>query len=143
MTADGAVAVPHDSFRAATLAQLSEVCVALGDIDAARALHIPLLAYQGQLIVVSWGVACSGATDRYLGMLEATMGAVSEAEGHYAAALTLEERATAPSQAARTRPVVGAPPPTTRSIPDQPRLVPKRSSRTRGTKRTLCASPTS
>ena len=62
-----------------------------------------LLAYQGQLIVVSWGVACLGAADRYLGMLEATMGAVSEAEAHYAAALTLEERATAPSQAARTR----------------------------------------
>ena len=103
LTADGAVAVPHDSFRAATLAQLSEVCVALGDIDAAQALHSLMLAYQGQLMVVSWGVACLGAADRYLGMLEATMGDSSEAEGHFAAALTLEERVTAPSQTARTR----------------------------------------
>ena len=26
-----------------------------------------MLAYHGQLIVVSWGVACLGAADRYLG----------------------------------------------------------------------------
>jgi hypothetical protein len=103
LTADGAAAVPDDAFRAATLAQLSEVCAALGDIEAARALHTPMLGYHGQLIVHSWGVACLGAADRYLGMLEATVGAYNEAEEHYAAALTLEQLATAASQTARTR----------------------------------------
>jgi hypothetical protein len=41
--------------------------------------------------VVSWGVACVGAADRYLAMLAAASGRLAEAERGFEAALALEQ----------------------------------------------------
>jgi hypothetical protein len=53
--------------------------------------------------VVSWGVACVGAADRYLAMLAAASGRLAEAVRGFEAALALEQSVLAAPLAARTR----------------------------------------
>ena len=103
LAADELAAVPSDSVLSSALADLTEVVARVGDDDAAGAVHRRLEPFGGQLLVVSWGVACLGAADRHLAMLETRLGRYDEAEAHLAAALTLEERAGGRPAAARTR----------------------------------------
>ncbi len=100
---DGFAAVPSDSILSGCLADLSETTARVGDEDMAAALHDRLQPFSGQLLVVSWGVACLGAADRFLAMLEGVLGRRDEAEAHLAAALQFEERAGGRPAAARTR----------------------------------------
>lgn len=103
LVADRAAIVPRDIIWSAALAQLATVCGHLGDHSAAPMLHDFLEPFDGQLLVVAWGVACAGAAARHLGVLEAILGDHEAADGHFAAAIDLEERAGAPALAARSR----------------------------------------
>jgi tetratricopeptide (TPR) repeat protein len=87
----------------ATLAALAEVCTHLGATQHVEELTAALAPYSGQLLVVSWGVACMGAADRYLAMLAATAGRLEEAERSFEAALALEQSVSSAPLAARTR----------------------------------------
>jgi hypothetical protein len=100
---DGFAAVPVDSVLSSALADLSEVCAVVGDATQAAALHARLVPFTGQLLVVSWGVACLGAADRHLGMLETVMGRLDDAHEHFARAVELERRAEGRSALARTQ----------------------------------------
>jgi len=86
-----------------SLADLTEVAARVGDEEAVRALHRRLEPFSGQLLVVSWGVACLGAADRHLAMLETRQGRFDEAEANLRSALALEEHAGGRPAAARTR----------------------------------------
>ena len=97
-------AVPHDLVRPAALAVLADVAALLNDTDRAATLFELMEAYSGQLVVVATGSFCSGAADRYLGMMASLdRGRAVEAEAHFRAALVLETKIGAVPLAARTR----------------------------------------
>jgi DNA-binding SARP family transcriptional activator/class 3 adenylate cyclase len=100
---DGVTGDPRGLAWSATLAHLAEVCARLGDSQQVDELTTALVPYTGQLIVVTWGVACIGAADRYLAMVTATGGRLAEAEQHFEAALDLEQSVGSAPLAARTR----------------------------------------
>jgi DNA-binding SARP family transcriptional activator/class 3 adenylate cyclase len=87
----------------ATLAALAEICTHLGATQHVEELTRALAPYSGQLLVVSWGVACMGAADRYLAMLAATAGRLDQAERYFETALALEQSVSSAPLAARTR----------------------------------------
>jgi tetratricopeptide (TPR) repeat protein len=87
----------------ATLAALAEVSARLGETQHAHDLSIALAPYAGQLIVAGWGTVCLGAADRYLAMLAATCGQLSDAERLFESALTLEQSIGSRPLATRTR----------------------------------------
>jgi DNA-binding CsgD family transcriptional regulator len=82
---------------------LSEVCAALGDAARGAVLYRLLLPYAGRNIVLGAGIACGGSADRYLGLLCATMGRWSEAQGHFEQALAMNSRIGARVALAHTR----------------------------------------
>jgi DNA-binding SARP family transcriptional activator/class 3 adenylate cyclase len=87
----------------ATLAALAEACTRLGATQHVEELSAALTPYSGQLLIVSWGVACIGAADRYLAMLAATASRLDQAERYFEAALALEQSVSSAPLAARTR----------------------------------------
>jgi tetratricopeptide (TPR) repeat protein len=95
--------VPRDSMWTASLAYLAEVAGVLEDKARASTLYNLFVPHRGHLVVLSWGIACLGAVDRFLGILSAVLGHWETAEGHFKSALALEERVGAPPLAARTR----------------------------------------
>jgi class 3 adenylate cyclase len=100
---NGFAAIPSDSVLSSSLADLTEVAARVGDEAALLALHHRLEPFAGQLLVVSWGVACLGAADRHLAMLETRLGRYDAAEANLASALALEVHAGGRPAAARTR----------------------------------------
>ena len=68
----------------------------LGDRDRAVLLLDLFRPYSGLLVVFAGGSHCTGAVDRYLGMLATVLGRFSEAEAWLDAAIGLEERAGSP-----------------------------------------------
>ncbi len=94
---------PRDLTWSMALAILSEVCAAVRDRETAVILRGLLDPYAGQLIVAAWGVFCPGASDRYIGMLEALLGNTDEALDRFGLAVDLEERAGFSALATRTR----------------------------------------
>ena len=78
-----------DGFRAglwvASLTYLADAATAVGDRDAAELLYPELEPLAGTNVMIGHGVACYGAGDRYLGMLAATLGELTEAERHFEA----------------------------------------------------------
>jgi tetratricopeptide (TPR) repeat protein len=97
-----------DATASVALSQLAEAAVRVGDRKAAARFYDLLLPHRGHLLVVGWGVICSGAADRYLGMLASLLGGTAAAVDHYEAALELEQRVDAPALVARTRYALGA-----------------------------------
>jgi DNA-binding CsgD family transcriptional regulator len=110
--------VARDDFREAQrgthpgncLAILADVCTVLVDADNARTLYRLLLPYGGEALV--GGNLCFGASDRYLGMLAATIAGGKPADGgtwdaaahrHFAAALAWNARVGARPALAWTR----------------------------------------
>ena len=89
--------------RPVTLALAAECAVLLDDRERAAWLRPCLAPRRGTLLVVASGTSCEGAVDRYLGALAATLGEHEAAEGHFAAALALEESVGASALAVRTR----------------------------------------
>ncbi len=86
-----------------SLALMSEVCTVLDDRDRARVLLDLFRPYSGLLVVFAGGSHCTGAVDRYLGMLATVLGRFPEAESWFESAVALEERAGSPPLLARTR----------------------------------------
>jgi class 3 adenylate cyclase len=101
--AESGFALPLDSKRTVTLSYLAEVCARLGDAARAERIHELLLPYRDLAVVVPIHTICCGAAARYLGMLSTAMGDWSTAEGHFEAALALEERMKAWPWLAHTR----------------------------------------
>jgi class 3 adenylate cyclase len=102
LAADDFAGVPRDTTWSTALANLSTITAHLGHRQAAAALHPLIRPFDGQLVVVAWGVACAGAASRFLGMLETVLGDFEAADAHFAAAVDLEQRVHAPSLVART-----------------------------------------
>ena len=103
LVTDRLARIPHDIVRSGALSLLATVCATVGGPDGADDLHQALLPYEGQLIVIAWGVVCHGAADRHLAMLDTVLGRFDDADRRFAAAIALEERASAPALAAHTR----------------------------------------
>lgn len=79
------------------------MCSALSvETSYAKSLHRLFSPYEGHMVVLSWGVACLGAVDRYLGILEETMGQWDTSEAHFETAVALEDRISSPPLLART-----------------------------------------
>lgn len=73
----------RESLWLASLAHLTEACVALGDHDVAALVYPELEPLGGANLMIGHLVACYGAADRYLGMLAATLGEWRLAEEHF------------------------------------------------------------
>ena len=86
-----------------SLALMSVVCTVLDDTDRAEVLFELFRPYSGLLVVFAGGSHCTGAVDRYLGMLASVVRQWSDAEAHFDAAVELEGRVGSPPLLARTR----------------------------------------
>ena len=84
-----------------SLTYLTDACAAIGDRDVAALIYPELAAYEGGNVVIGYSVAFYGATDRYLGMLAATLGDRERAQRHFAAAHELNRRTGAATWLAR------------------------------------------
>lgn len=78
----------RESLWVASLTYLTDASCAVGDAEMATLLYPELAPLSGISLMIGHGVACYGATDRYLGMLAATSGENELAEHHFEAALT-------------------------------------------------------
>jgi hypothetical protein len=101
LATDDFAGVPTSWTRTLTMSLLAEASAVLDDADRAAPLYDLLEPHSGHLIVAGVGVICVGAADRFLAMLEATMGRPGAAQ-HFEAALTLEKRVDSPPFLAHT-----------------------------------------
>lgn len=85
------------------LVSTAELVVGLGLPDPGDTIADELLSYSGELVVVGAGIVCTGAYDRYRGMLADLDGRHDDAIEALSAALDLEESIQAPALTARTR----------------------------------------
>jgi hypothetical protein len=95
--------IRQDAFYLFTLSELAELSFAEGNREVAELLYEEMRHYEGHFAVVSWGVACNGAIDHYLGMLAATLDRWSEAETHFDSALLMNRRLGSRPFVARTQ----------------------------------------
>ena len=102
LSADGFLRILRGGTSTA-FAYLAEIACAVGDRGWAGKLYDRLLPYSGLAAFSGMGAHCSGAVDRYLGQLAATLGRFGVAERHYDAALHLETGLRSPPLLARTR----------------------------------------
>jgi hypothetical protein len=86
-----------------TLVETAEVVAGLKATRYAELLVAELEPYTGELVFVGAGVFCSGAFDRYRGMLLSLLGHQDEAVAALAAGLALEESVESPPLTARSR----------------------------------------
>jgi DNA-binding CsgD family transcriptional regulator/tetratricopeptide (TPR) repeat protein len=92
----------RESLWLASLTYLTDASSAVGDSEMAALVYPELQAHAGSNVVVGYGVACYGSSDRYLGMLAATLGDWERAEDHFEAALELNRRMGARTWLAHT-----------------------------------------
>jgi len=86
LAVDDFAAIPIDTLRVPTLVYCAETCAALGDTRRARVLYELLLPYAATFATHHLAV-CLGSTERYLGMLAATLGELELARGHFERAM--------------------------------------------------------
>jgi DNA-binding SARP family transcriptional activator len=98
----GVVRVPRDLTWTTSLCLLAETAATVGDPQSAAVLLAQLVAYRGQVAVLSQGVAVAGAFDRYIGLMQAVLGD-GAARSNFEAALVLETSLCAPPLVARTK----------------------------------------
>jgi DNA-binding CsgD family transcriptional regulator len=103
MATNDFAALPRDGRWTASMAFLTEICVALDDAHRAAVLYRLLLPHAGYNIVPGNGSGCPGAADRFLGMLAAAMARWEDAERHFVDALALNERTGGHAPLAHTR----------------------------------------
>jgi len=95
---------PGDEARSgAALGMLVEVAAERDRADHADALAELLAPFSGSLLAVVLGLSCTGAADRYLGMLDTLRGRHDEADAAFRRALALETRMRARALVPRTR----------------------------------------
>ena len=107
-----AEAIYHEEFRVfddalpvfwlTNIAVLSELCVALRDIDGARTLYAALVPYAQRNVVVSYS-SCWGPVERYLALLARAFGDDDARRRHARSALARADRMHAPLLAAELR----------------------------------------
>ena len=95
-----------DAYRATlwltSLTYLTDACAALGDEVVAAMVYPELERHGGANVMIGHLVSCYGATDRYLGMLAATLGEAERAVEHFERALELNRRMEAATWLAHT-----------------------------------------
>lgn len=92
LAANDFAAIPHDGVWSTSITYLAEVCAHLNDSERAATLYQRLLPYAGRNIVTGAHTVCYGSADRFLGLLAMTQQQWEQAEGHFQAALTMDER---------------------------------------------------
>jgi len=97
-----------DMLLAWALTQLAEAAGMLGARRHAQRIYAALAPYAGRVAVAAGAVACSGATDFYLGRLAALDGDAAAAERHLRTALPLHRSLGARPMLARTLHELGA-----------------------------------
>jgi hypothetical protein len=90
--ASGGFAFPIDAKWSLTISYLAEVCARLGDASQAERLYELLAPYREITIIAPAVTVCCGSAARYLGMLAGVIGDWALAEGHFEAALAMDER---------------------------------------------------
>jgi DNA-binding CsgD family transcriptional regulator len=100
---DGFGHVPRDGRWVTCLVYLAEICVALGDAPRAAILYPLLLPWADRNVVVGGGSGCPGSGSRFLGLLAATMRHWTDAESHFEAAMTWNDRIGAAPPLAHTQ----------------------------------------
>lgn len=93
--------IPVDAMRIPTLVYCAETCTALGDSARAPRLYEQLAPFAATFATHHLAV-CLGSTERYLGMLAATMGDTALATRHFEAALRANANGRAWPWLART-----------------------------------------
>src|SRR3954447_15968363 len=86
----------------ASLSYLTDAVAVLGDEAPAEAVRDELDRFTGSTMIVAHGVAFYGATDRYRGMLDATLRDWDSAATHFESALALDRRMGAVTWEAHT-----------------------------------------
>jgi class 3 adenylate cyclase len=83
--------LPQDILRLSTVANLSQTCAFLGDIERAAILYELLRPYAGRNVSTSI-ISCYGSASHYLGLLATTMERWDEAARHFENALEMNAR---------------------------------------------------
>jgi DNA-binding winged helix-turn-helix (wHTH) protein/tetratricopeptide (TPR) repeat protein len=81
----------RDSNYAYNLALLCEVCVALGDARRIEALSERLLPFAGRHLAIQT-IVTAGCASRFLGLAAGELGDLAAAEGHFEAAIAMEQQ---------------------------------------------------
>jgi DNA-binding CsgD family transcriptional regulator len=100
--ADDGLALLRESLWLASLTYLADASAAVGHSPTASILYPELSPHAGTNVTIGYGVMCSGAADRYLGMLAATLGETELAKRHFEAALELNRAMGAETWVAHT-----------------------------------------
>ncbi|GAA1708389.1 helix-turn-helix transcriptional regulator [Isoptericola hypogeus] len=98
---ESGAADPSPGTRAGVLTILSDAAVALGDVDAGRLVRAALAPYTGLNLMFGSLVSAMGSADRYLGSLDALLGA-GEWETDFARAEAMDRRMGAHLHVAHT-----------------------------------------
>ncbi len=96
-------AIARDALWITSVGYLAEVCAYLGDDARASVLYRLLAPYQTFNLVTGSNLVCVGSVERHLGMLAATMKRIEEADRHFSAAASMNERQGALPWLAHTR----------------------------------------
>ncbi|MGH3807500.1 MAG: ATP-binding protein [Pseudonocardiaceae bacterium] len=102
MATDDFASLAYDVTWLSGMALSAELCAELGDGCAAAVLYRLLTPYADQFVAAGNGL-CLGSVARYLGRLAATMGALDEANAHFAAAAAAHTRSGAAAWLIRTQ----------------------------------------
>jgi class 3 adenylate cyclase/tetratricopeptide (TPR) repeat protein len=89
--AERGFALPRDAAWPIGIARLSLVCSSLGDERRASTLYDLFAPYAGKNVVVGAAASSAGSSDRYLGLLAATMSRWDAAEQHFHDAIDQNE----------------------------------------------------
>jgi DNA-binding CsgD family transcriptional regulator len=92
----------RESLWLAALTYLTDASAVLGDEATAAMLYPELEPLAGTNVMIGHGVACTGAADRYLGMLAATLGEWDRADEHFERGMELNRRMGAVTWIAHT-----------------------------------------
>lgn len=111
VTANALTDLPEDGAWLLTLVLLAELAAYLGDVRHAALLYPMLLPYAGRIVVLGAGLACTGSTSRYLGLLAATLRGADpqaavgweDAAAHFEDALAMHTRMAARPLVARSQ----------------------------------------
>ncbi len=103
LAADDFGTLPLDTLRVTAIGYLAEVCVYLNDSARAAVLYDLLSPHRGCNLLTGSNLACSGAADRHLGMLAATMQRWDQAERHFLDAAQMNTRQEAWTWVAHTQ----------------------------------------
>lgn len=88
-------ALPDDLNWMVTMGWLAELCHGHRDAAAAARLYERFAPFAERLVVVGYGIACTGSVQRYLALLATTFGDRALAERHFQGAVELERRSGA------------------------------------------------